>query len=394
MARALTASSEDEASDRPDAETAFPRELFDDFPYGLLIVDRDRRIVLANSRARDLLARSSSGPAATPATCCPLLCDRVETGATAGCLAERALSADGPLPEVRVDLPGQGSPPVWVTVSAIEPHRVVFHLRSAEVGDRRRRSDAQLLDSERLRVFTFGQTRVESAQLGSVSGDWIEQRPGQVLKYLVSRRNRIVTAEEIAQALWPQSDTRALSSVRYFLHVLRARLEPLRAARTRSAFIVARDGGYALIDERVWVDALEFDELVGTGLAALIAGDRDGATGALQDAIGLYRGDFLADEPYAEWALHERERFQELAGRALRALTELALAGNELDSAASYARRLADLEPYDSDAQRRHIEVCLRRGRRTEAVRRYELFSRRLAREFGERPDFPAPAGS
>jgi DNA-binding SARP family transcriptional activator len=46
------------------------------------------------------------------------------------------------------------------------------------------------------------------------------------------------------------------------------------------------------------------------------------------------------------------------------------------------------MEPYDSDAQRRHIELSLRRGRRTEAVRRYTLFRRRLARDFGQEPDF------
>jgi DNA-binding SARP family transcriptional activator len=46
------------------------------------------------------------------------------------------------------------------------------------------------------------------------------------------------------------------------------------------------------------------------------------------------------------------------------------------------------MEPYDSDVQRQYIELCLARGRRTEAIRRYELFRRRLVREFDEDPDF------
>ena len=84
----------------------------------------------------------------------------------------------------------------------------------------------------------------------------------------------------------------------------------------------------------------------------------------------------------------ERDRFQELAGRALRALIELRLAADDLESAARHARRLADTEPYDNDAQRRHIELSLRRGRRTEAVRRYKLFQQRLQRNFDVEPDF------
>jgi DNA-binding SARP family transcriptional activator len=127
---------------------------------------------------------------------------------------------------------------------------------------------------------------------------------------------------------------------------------------------------------------------VATGLAALAGGEREAALHRLEPATNLYRGDFLADEPYAEWALAERSRFEELAGRALRALIELRLAADDLEGAARHARRLADTEPYDNDAQRRHIELSLRRGRRTEAVRRYKLFEQRLLRNFDDEPDF------
>ena len=93
----------------------------------------------------------------------------------------------------------------------------------------------------------------------------------------------------------------------------------------------------------------------------------------LEPATNLYRGDFLADEPYAEWALAERDRFQELAGRALRALIELRLAVDDLEGAARHARRLADTEPYDNDAQRRRHRAQPAARRRTEAVRRQAL---------------------
>jgi DNA-binding SARP family transcriptional activator len=176
--------------------------------------------------------------------------------------------------------------------------------------------------------------------------------------------------------------------VRYFVHALRNRLEPERKPKTASAFVESRRGGYRLDPERVWIDATEFEQLVSSGLAALLAGERDAALRRLERATDLYRGDFLADEPYADWALAERDRLRELAGRALSALVELRLADGDLDLAMRQARRLAEMEPYDSDVQRQYIELCLDRGRRTEAIRRYELFRRRLAREFGDEPDF------
>ena len=264
---------------------------------------------------------------------------------------------------------------------------MIFHLRAEPPADRRGDGDAALT-GPRLRVFALGQTRVESSTAGSIGAEWIEQRPGQVLKYLVCSRRRTADADEIAQALWPSRDIRALSSVRYFIHALRNRLEPSRRPKTASAFVESRGGGYRLDPQRVWIDATEFEQLVSAGLAALLAGERDAAVRRLERATDLYRDDFLADEPYADWALAERDRLRELAGRALSALVELRLADGDLDLAGRQARRLAEMEPYDSDVQRRYIELCLERGRRTEAMRRYDLFRKRLAREFGEEPDF------
>jgi DNA-binding SARP family transcriptional activator len=50
--------------------------------------------------------------------------------------------------------------------------------------------------------------------------------------------------------------------------------------------------------------------------------------------------------------------------------------------------RLAELEQYDVDIQRALIALLLRRGRRAEAVRRYEIFRHRHRKAFAEDPDF------
>lgn len=368
-------------------------DVFEQIPYGLFTVDSSGAVLAVNRAGRELLVGAKAAPTREPLTCCDLICRR-NAGANgsepAPCLTREALAGRAPLAEVRVDLPPQS--PVeaaWVTVSSLGPDAgAIFHLRAGEAEDDRQAPPAHPAPATRIRVFAFGRTRVEAATSGSIAGEWIEQRPGQVLKYLICARGRVVPADEIATALWPDTDARALSSVRYFVHALRARLEPTRSPRTRSSFIESGGGGYRLNARRVWVDITEFEQLVAAGLAALAAGEPAAALRRLEPATNLYRGDFLADEPYAEWALAERDRLRELAGRALRALCELRLAADDLQAAARDARRLADLEPYDNDAQRLHIELSLRRGRRTEAVRRFKSFRQRLARDFDTEPDF------
>ena len=369
-----------------------PDDLFAGFPYGLFTADASGRLLTMNDVCRGLLL-GEIGPAERPLSCCELVCNWI-TGADESslCLSQRARAAGEPLPEIRIDLSPQGpASAAWVTVAPLgDGGRVVFHLRPGSTADRRSRQfRAQSLETPRLRIFTFGQTRIENGASESLDRQWMDQRPGELLKYLVCAGPGSVPAEEIATALWPQGDSRALSSVRHFVHMLRKRLEPGREARAASAFIESSPGGYCVNPQRVWVDANEFEHLVSAGLSALGAGDRDAALGRLESALDLYRGDFLADEPYAEWALFERDRFRELAGRALRAAVELRIARDDrCEIAARHARRLADLEPYDTDAQRRHIEMCIRLGRKSEAVRRYDLYRRRMASEFDQEPAF------
>ena len=384
------------ASQRHMAVTRLPNsrqedveELFDRFPYGVFMVNGSRQVRSVNRACREILPETAEGSTAIPLTCCDLICNRLE-GDSPQCLTEEALASAGTLPEIRVDLGADSSPDaVWVTVSPLgHDGRAVFHLRPGNAGDRRRRTEAQSRTAPRLRIFALGPTRVETSLAGSIGGKWLDHRPGQVLKFLVYTRGRVANAEEIGQALWPAAGPAALNSVRYFIHVLRARLEPEREARAPSRFIDSRRGGYSLDLRRAWLDVAEFEQLVGAGLGALVTEERAAARQRLERAMNLYRDDFLADEPYAEWAFEERNRLRELAARSLGALVELQLAADDLNAAARHARHLADMEPYDSDAQRRTIELSLRRGRRSEAMRRYHLFRRRLLRDFNEEPDF------
>ena len=63
-----------------------------------------------------------------------------------------------------------------------------------------------------------------------------------------------------------------------------------------------------------------------------------------------------------------------------------AVASGRLDAAAEHGNRLAEMEPFDADAQRLVVEVCLRRGRHSEAHRRYSVYRKKLAASFGSEP--------
>jgi DNA-binding SARP family transcriptional activator len=223
---------------------------------------------------------------------------------------------------------------------------------------------------------------------GPLGGNWLQQRSGQILKYLICERDRVVQAEEIAQALWPSSGRQGLSSVRHFIHGLRDKLEPGRSRRGGTPFIVTVRGGYAVNRRHVRIDADLFTEAVRDGLGALERGEDEMAGQMLELAMSLYRGDLLEDEPYAEWAMPERDRLRMMANDCLRALARIALGQGDQAEAIRHLDRLAELEPYDADVQRELLRVLLSAGRRSQAMRRYATFKARLGKEFDAEPGF------
>ena len=72
----------------------------------------------------------------------------------------------------------------------------------------------------------------------------------------------------------------------------------------------------------------------------------------------------------------------------LRGQAWLQQAAGDEEAAAEHLQALVELEPLDLPAQRELIALMLRRGRHSEALRRYELVRRRYKRTFGCEPGF------
>ncbi len=384
----------------PKEPTGWIPALFDASPFGMVVTDHHGFVLTSNPRASEVLF--GGGRSVEGLKCCDLICEPLRQqnapGRDLGCLTQRAQAGGRALAETRLDGEPEGmGGSVWVTASPIDAGeaQVVIYLRAEQLADEEHRlagtgrSKLQAGPSRQmLQVHTLGRTRL---QVGDENrgGDWLRQRPGQVLEFLVCSRHRVATSEQISEAVWPRSaQPWSNASVRHQVHMLRERLEPERDSNEASRFVLTRRGGYMLNPEQVWIDADEFEDNARTGLSLFVQGEGDAALAPLERALHLYEGDFLSDDPYAEWALEERDRLRELAGRELRAIISLKRSAGDLDAVTDHARRLAGMEPFDMDVQRDFLEVCLERGKRSEAIRRYTLIRRRVRREFGHDPDF------
>jgi DNA-binding SARP family transcriptional activator len=367
------------------------------FLYGLVLVQNGGEVLYVNREARQLLMPGQGLVPGSEVRCCDLICHRLgPLLGDGGCVSEQVAASPVHLPEVRMDIDHDRAPrAAWVSAGwwGSTNERLLFHLRPGKPGDRRRRaapgwSGRACEHRPKLQISVLRPFSVEGLD-GPLGGKWLDQRPGLLLKYLVSNRGRAASSDQIAESMWPQARPEvARNRLRFYVHSLREKLEPDRGYRSPSRFVVGQGSGYRLDTSQIWIDADEFEREAQAGLAARRQRLDDEANRHLARAMALYQAPFIAEEPYEDWALEERERLQCLAARALRARIEIAKGRLDIESLASDTRRLAEMEPFDAEVQRLVIEVCLRRGRRSEAMRRYGALRKRMLSHFGEEPDF------
>lgn len=113
----------------------------------------------------------------------------------------------------------------------------------------------------------------------------------------------------------------------------------------------------------------------------------------LRQALGVYRGPFLADLPIAdsevfeEWALLQREHLQQRALSALERLTERAQWRGAYQEALAYARRLVALEPLLEVHQRTYMRLLAANGELMAALAQYRQLRATLKHELGVEPE-------
>src|SRR6266511_2591581 len=206
-------------------------------------------------------------------------------------------------------------------------------------------------------------------------GDRLVELPSRqvrrLLAALVLAPNRVVSTDRLFEVLWgvepPESAANTLQT--YVLH-LRNALEPGRGRRDPGRYVLRREPGYQLAVAPEEIDAARFRELADRGRKALgQAPER--AVMLLGDALGLWRGDPLADFTFELFAQPAIVELSELRMPALdwsppaqlvgRAATRATRAPTPDDQADQGPVAVGARGPSDGDALRRGMEALRRR---------------------------------
>ena len=239
--------------------------------------------------------------------------------------------------------------------------------------------------TQRLRIRLFGAFEVERDGDVLPESAWHTQQAKQVLKILILARGRAVPSDRLMEWLWPGANPAATSTtLRSTVHALRRALEPDRAPRVPSRYIVTRSPGYAFQpDAHTWVDVYAFEDLLEQAARTRHAGQK---RRLLVQALDLYRGDLLEEDLYADWALLDRERLREQYLDALLELAELYAQAGEIDRAIVACRRALARDEYREPVYRALMRYQVLAGDVAAALSTYERCRTMLQEEFGAEP--------
>jgi PAS domain S-box-containing protein len=235
-----------------------------------------------------------------------------------------------------------------------------------------------------LQVFMLGKFGLVADEQGIDIDRWKRRQAVTLFKFLVTHLGRPVHRERILDCLWPDVDEeRGWGRLKVTMYYLRTQL---RAGGAGEDAIRTVGSAYLLRRDAVWVDAEQFEKLAGEGRALQHKGRCDEALRCFDEALYLYRGDYLEQDVYADWCAEERERLGEIYLDMLARKAECHAQRNEYAEAVQVCRKGLVQDPCRESLHCSLIHYLIILRKTDSALAQYRQCRAVLEREFGVEP--------
>jgi DNA-binding SARP family transcriptional activator len=208
-----------------------------------------------------------------------------------------------------------------------------------------------------------------------------------ILKYLLAHCARPVSQDHLMGWLWPESSPKkARWSLNSAVHVLRKLLSGCTSSAAVN-YILLEEGYYRLYpDIRVATDVEEFDARYEEGRRLEKANRVQEAISEYEEAVELYRGDYLLEDLYEDWTMVERERLSNAYVDMLGRLARHYLENGRHQSSIRTCYRLLEKDRCHEDSYRILMRCYVSLGMRGRALRHYRLCEEVLHQKYGTAP--------
>jgi LuxR family maltose regulon positive regulatory protein len=246
-------------------------------------------------------------------------------------------------------------------------------------------------------VTTLGRFEVRR-ELDPISGgQWKRRKVWELFKLLLSANQHRLHREQIQEILWPASaNEQAASSFGKTLYLLRRALEPGLAAGhgSFSTYVILDHDVLQLPTGSMSIDADLFEAATRELQVKLRSGvtpmdgspDHSALIDEFDQVLALYEGDFLPEDLYEDWAQKRRARLRRMHSWLLENAAQIAIEGAMGTRACEYLQALLEHNRTDEPAHHQLMLVYARLGRRSDALRQFQLLCKALREDLHASP--------
>ena len=256
---------------------------------------------------------------------------------------------------------------------------------------------------ERWKIRCFGRLRIyrnDGSQVDWEVAGGATRKTKTLFAYLLQKGGQGASTDELADLMWPNSDTSESGRNRLYHTVkcLRAALQQESAEADALHGYVLRDGSrYVLVPpERSWLDISTFEQLCRQSQNHIKSNASDEALMCLQAADRLYTGDLFQDIPpqytddsERDWCWSRRYWLRDMFFKVQRDAARIYRERRDFSAALVHCQKALALDPLCEIAHEEAMHVFFAQGRHDAIDRQYKLYLRSLE-HFDDRPQSSA----
>ncbi|MBF0468083.1 MAG: protein MalT [Desulfamplus sp.] len=239
----------------------------------------------------------------------------------------------------------------------------------------------------RIDITTLGQFSVCVNNKPVADNTWDGNKPKLLLKSIICHNTKDISKEMIIDDIWPDASVKAgEKNFKVNLHRLRKTLEPDVNKQVGYSYLTMDTGRVSLDPELVTVDIDTFNTLAQQGYEKLARDEVALALLFFEQAVAIYKGDFLAEEPYETWIDLKREILRTYYIEILMIIARIHEDQDQPFQAVEYLKKAIQADPLREEAYQNLMIVYADSGMLTAATALYEKWRQVARSELGVEP--------
>lgn len=236
-----------------------------------------------------------------------------------------------------------------------------------------------------LKIKCFGKFEIWRGKEKIKYEEWDRKKAQELLKLFIIYKEKFILKDNIFHKLWPNIDPeKAYYNFAVVLNALNKVLEPARKSRQTPYFIKRRGPAYGLNQNSSYLlDVAEFEKLIKLGERET---ELEEKINYYENAVALYKDDFLIDDLDIFWITEERERLNKLFLKIANELARYYYENREFEKSINICNKILIRDEYSENAYLYKMKSYQELNQRSKVLKIYNQCEKILEEELGIAP--------